>query len=78
MLGKLLKYMRISKNLKQDDIASQLNIRSNALSQYETDSRQPTFETIKKIADICNFDIKFIDRDTNKEIDIKELNRKDI
>jgi transcriptional regulator with XRE-family HTH domain len=76
MIGNMLKYMRITRNFKQDEIAKKINIKSNALSQYETSSRQPTFETIEKIADLCDFDIYFIDRKTKEKFKIKDFNRK--
>lgn len=78
MIGKALKYMRLKNKFCQEEIAKQINIRSNALSQYETGSRQPTFETIEKIANICEFDIYFQDRKTKKVFKIEDLNRKDI
>lgn len=78
MIGKALKYMRLKNNYCQEDIAKQINIRSNALSQYETGTRQPTFETIEKIADLCNFDIYFQNRNTKETFKLKDINRKDI
>jgi len=78
MIGKALKYMRSINNYYQNDIAKQINVRSNALSQYETGSRQPTFETIEKIANLCEFDIYFENRKTNEKFKLNDLNRKDI
>lgn len=59
MIGKILKTMRKTKNFKQSDISKITNIPQNTISQYENEIIQPTFETIKKIADACNFKIKF-------------------
>ena len=70
--------MRSINNYYQNDIAKQINVRSNALSQYETGSRQPTFETIEKIANLCEFDIYFENRKTNEKFKLNDLNRKDI
>lgn len=76
MIGNVLKYMRQKRNLKQEMLAKQINIKSNALSQYETGARQPTFEAIEKIADLCNFDIYFQDRVSKETFKAKEITRK--
>ena len=76
MINYALKYMRIKNNIKQEELAKKLNVKSNTISQYETNNRQPTFETIEKIADICDYDIYFIDRKTNKKFKCNELIRK--
>ena len=76
MINLALKYMRVNKNIKQEELAKMLNVKSNTISQYETSNRQPTFETIEKIADICGYDIYFIDRKTNQKFKCNELIRK--
>lgn len=76
MIGKILKTMRKTNNLKQSDISKMTNIPQNTLSQYENELIQPTFETIKKIADVCNFKIKFENKEvilTPENIDRKEM-----
>lgn len=78
MIGHVLKYLRKKKGLKQEEIAKILNIKSNALSQYETSARQPTFDTIEKIADLCDFDIIFRDRKTNENFKAIDILRKEI
>lgn len=78
MIGSVLKYMRLKRNLRQDEIAKQINLKSNALSQYETGSRQPTFDAIERIADLCDFDIYFQDRTTKEQFKASDLYRKDI
>ena len=76
MLGKMIKFMRKSKNLSQEDLASILNINRTTLGNYETEIRQPTFETIEKIANKCGFKIFF---DNGKErYQIKDMERKDL
>lgn len=76
MIGKILKTMRKMNNLKQSDISQKTNIPQNTLSQYENEIIQPTFETIKKIADVCNFNIVFQNKDillTPDNIERKEI-----
>ncbi len=76
MIGKILKTMRKCNNFKQSDISNLTGIPQNTLSQYENEVIQPTFETIKKIADACNFKINFI----NNEITLtpENISRKEI
>ena len=76
MIGKILKTMRKHNNYKQSDISKLTNIPQNTLSQYENEVIQPTFETIKKIADSCNFKITFVNKDltlTPENISRKEI-----
>ena len=78
MIGKALKYMRKKRKLKQYFLAEKLNIKSNTLSQYETENRQATFDCIETIADECGFDIYFIDRNDGEKFKTSDLKRKDI
>ena len=78
MIGKALKYMRKKNNLKQDHIAKILKVKSNTVSQYETNNRQPTFDVIQKIADECGFSIYFVDNKDGEKFTLKDLKRKDI
>lgn len=78
MIGKALKYMRISKGLNQTQLATILNIAQTTLSGYETKYSNPTFEIIENIANNCDFEIYFINKKTKEEFRIKDLERKDI
>lgn len=76
MIGKILKTMRKYNEFKQSDISKKINIPQNTLSQYENEIIQPTFETIVKIAKVCNFEIKFENKNmvlTTKNIERKEI-----
>lgn len=78
MIGKILKYMRKEKNFKQEVIAKKLGIERSSLSSYESERRQPDFNTIEKIANMCDFDIYFINNKTGEKLTSKEFIRKDI
>lgn len=79
MIGKILKTMRKKANLSQKDVSKNIEFARNTLSQYETGDVQPTFATIEKIADICGYDIIFVNRN-NKEINLssKNIDREEI
>ena len=57
MIGKAIKYMLIKKELKHEQIAKMIDVKSNTISQYENETRQMTFETIEKIANNCDYKI---------------------
>ena len=73
MIGQILKNMRIEKELSQKDLGKKLNIADNTISSYERGNSQPDFETIIKIAKICDYELLFKNKNgTKKErIDFK-------
>lgn len=78
MIGKAIKYLRIKKGLKQDELAKELGIARTTLSGYELETRQTSFDTMEKIADKCDYDIYFINRNDSSKFKISDLKRKDI
>ncbi len=78
MINKVLKTMRHKAKLKQSDVSKKCNIANTTLSGYETGYREPTFETIEKIADACGYDIYFVNRNTKEQLDTKNIERKEI
>lgn len=49
-LGEMIKKMRIEKGLKQDELAEKTGISRVSLGFYERNQRQPTMESVGKIA----------------------------
>ena len=78
MIGKVLKYMRNNKNLNQNEIAKLINTKQNTLSRYETETTDINFETIEKIATLCDYSIYFKNNITGETFTAKDLDRKDI
>lgn len=78
MIGKMLKFMRKEKGLSQEQISKLIGYARNTISQYETETLQPEFYTIEKIANECDFEIYFKNKNTKKEYKLKDLERKDI
>lgn len=78
MIGKALHYMRKQKKFNQEQVANNVGIARNTVSQYETEKIQPTFETIEKIANFCDFSIIFRDNKTKEEFTVKSVKRKDV
>lgn len=78
MIGKVLKYMRKQKNLKQGDLIKILNIGQSTLSDYENEKISIDFNMIEKLASICDYEIIFRNRITKEEFKAKDLERKDV
>lgn len=70
-IGNLIKYMRNSAGLSQVDLSFSLGIAQNTLSGYETDNSQPNFDMVQRIAQICEFDIVFVDRNSSESISVQ-------
>lgn len=76
MIGKVIKYARKKNGLSQSELAELLKMNRTTLGNYETEIRQPTFETIEKILNKCNYKIYF-EKD-NERFEAKDLIRKDV
>jgi len=75
-IGRMLKYMRQSAGMTQEDMAKELKIAPTTLSGYETEYSKANFETVQVIAQICEFDIIMIDRNSQEEFKIEKENKK--
>lgn len=75
MIGRILRNIRKIDKQTQEQIGKKLNLAENTISNYETEYSNPTFDTIVKFVNVCNFDIQFIDKKTKKVYTIKELSK---
>lgn len=78
MIGKILKRMRLEKNISQEELAKILVINQTTLSGWERGYREPTFENIEKIATICDYSLIFKNNKTNEILTTKNIERKEI
>ncbi len=78
MISKILKTMRKKAKLSQKELAKMCNIANTTLSGYESNYREPTYETIEKIANLCNYDIIFQNRKTKEILTSKNIERKEL
>ena len=78
MISKILRYMRRTANLNQQELAKKMNVAPTTISGYETDYSQPRFDIIEEIADKCGFDVEFINRKTKQVITTKNIDREEI
>ena len=54
MIGKNIKYYRLSRNMSLQDLADRVGLNKMAISNYENEKREPKMEICQKIADILN------------------------
>jgi len=62
----------------QNDIEKICKIGRASLSLYELEDRQPTFETIEKIANVCGYEIIFINSKTKDRLTTSNIDREEI
>ena len=62
----VLKELRKSRGLTQDELAKIFKVSRSTIGMYENGSREPDYETLELIADYFNVDIDFLLGRTNK------------
>lgn len=60
MLGKRLKALRNEKKIFQKKLASDLNLSQETISLYESNKREPDYETLNRIADYFDVSIDYL------------------
>lgn len=56
----VLKSLRKSNNLTQEDLAKALKVSRSTIGMYESGSREPDYEMLETIADYFNVDIDYL------------------
>lgn len=62
----ILKALRTSHHMTQEELAKVLKISRSTVGMYENGSREPDYETLEAIADYFNVDIDYLLGRTNK------------
>lgn len=79
MIGKILKTIRRENNFTQEKLAELTYLGRSTLSDYERMKTDINFETIEKIAEVCGYEVAFINKkDKNKVLTSKNIGRKEI
>ena len=76
MIGKIIKYMRIQNNISQEKLSLITNIGRSTISDYEREKTDINFENINRIAELCDYEIIFRNKNTKEEITVKNIERK--
>ena len=58
--GEILKYLRLEKEISQDELAGQLDISRSAISFWENNQREPTLSNLILIADFFGVTIDYL------------------
>ena len=78
-INKILKTIRLQKKLRQEDIAKIIGIQSNTYSDWERGRTQKVaFDDIEKIANICDYEIIFKNKNNNETLTSSNIDRKEI
>lgn len=77
-IGTKLKELRLSRDLKQFEVAEALGLSRAAISNIEHGRRSLTLNTLKRFADFYKIDISYFEIDSQKDevIDLLERTRK--
>ncbi|MDR6226640.1 helix-turn-helix domain-containing protein [Desmospora profundinema] len=59
-LGKRLRTLRMRRKMRQEDIANLLEISKSAVGMYERGDREPSLETLRKLADLYGVTTDFL------------------
>lgn len=79
--GERLKQLRLSKDLKQSDLAAILDVSTSAVGSYERCERQPTFSLLHKYAKYFNVSIDYMLCNSDEKLTIeayRQLNTLDL
>jgi len=78
-INKILKTIRLQKKLRQEDIAKIIGIQSNTYSDWERGRTQKVaFDDIERIANICDYEIIFKNKNNNETLTSNNIDRKEI
>ena len=69
--GMRLKELRISKDLKQSDLAHILGVSSSAIGSYERCERQPTYELLLEYAKYFGVSIDYMLANSNEKLTVE-------
>lgn len=76
--AKSLKKLRLEKQLRQEDVADELNISRQALSKYERGEREPDYHMLIKLADYYEVSIDYLfGRTKSKKVNFLDDNTLD-
>lgn len=72
---KNLKLLRNQRNLKQEELAERLHVTRQTVSGWETGRRQPDLDTLKKLAEVLEVDVRALIYD-DKPVEYPRFQRK--
>ncbi len=70
MIHEVLRKIRESSGFSQQQLAQKLGVSQTTVSGYETGYSRPNIDMIVKIANICEYDLLFQDRNSEETIKV--------
>lgn len=79
MLGKNIKTLRVSRGINQIELAKEIGVTKQCVSNWENDNIQPSIEMLVKLATFFNVATDYLlDLDRSKTISLDGLTEKQI
>ena len=78
MIGNKIKLYRESKKMTQNDLANVLEVSVATISKYESNTLEPSIESIKRLAELFEITIDELIKDEGNKFDISKINVLDI
>ena len=73
-----LKELRINKGLRQEQVAKLIGVNKSAISTYENDTRQPSFEILVRLANLYRVTTDYLLGQTNtRSVDLSGLSEQE-
>lgn len=60
MFGNVLKNLRVSKGLSQEELSNKFGVSTSTIGMYETNKREPNFELLKEFANFFNVSTDYL------------------
>jgi len=72
-IGARIKQARTDEGLSQKDLADKIRLSDKAVSSYEVDRSEPSFDVLKKIGKVTNRSVRyFIDETIQHDVDLEK------
>ena len=69
-----LKQLRLNKNLRQEQVANLIGVNKSAISTYENNTRQPSFEILVRLATLYRVSTDYLlGRTDSRSLDLSGL-----
>lgn len=73
-IGERLKQLRLEKHLRQDQVARLVNVEKSSISMYENGLRQPSYQTLVRLATVFNVSTDYLlGRTNDRPLDLSGL-----
>jgi transcriptional regulator with XRE-family HTH domain len=71
-IGARIKHARLEEGLSQKELAKKVQLSDKAISSYEVDRAEPSYDMLKKIGKAINRPVRyFLDEASQEEVDLK-------